>query len=103
MCFEAAKSRMARLEHLRALGVLAFSEGQPDFSHPHTLDPKFPVFGLHMVQVACTVHLQICLLVCDPASPLLLLPFSLSLCASRLVITGAEETGRGATALATAD
>jgi len=63
-----------------ALRVLAFCEGQPDFSHPDTLDPKFPGFGLHMVQAACTLHLQICLLVCDPASPVLLLPFSLALC-----------------------
>lgn len=76
-------------------------KGNLIFSHPDTLDLKFPGFGLRLVQAACTLHLQICLLVCDPASRLLLLPFSLSLCASRLVITGAEETGGGGTALAT--
>lgn len=93
---------MARLEHLRALIVLAFYEGHPDFfSCPVRPDPKFPGFSLCMVQAACTLHLQICLLVCDPASPLA--PAVLSLCASRLVITGAEETGGGAAALATAD
>lgn len=80
MCFEAAKLRMARLEHLGALGVLAFYERQPDFFHPGSLDPKFPGFGLCLVQAACTLHLQICLLVCDPTSCLLLLPFSLSVC-----------------------